>query len=97
MVKLLGKLIFLWNIYLIIFWKSIEKMDLKMHWFLRRKLFFEMNIEPEFREKCMKRKKKQFDENIDNEIVKSLQEYFRIDYFLYIVDKTITKLQSIFE
>jgi len=45
----------------------------------------------------MKRKKKQFDENIDNEIVKSLQEYFRIDYFLYIVDKTITKLQSIFE
>ena len=40
---------------------------------------------------------KQLDENVDNEIVKSLRESFRIDYFLYIVDKTITTLQSRFE
>ena len=33
-----------------------------------------------------------FDENIENEIIKSPQEPFRIDYFLYIVDKTITTL-----
>ena len=33
---------------------------------------------------------KQFDENTVNEIVKSLQESFRIDYFLYVVDKEIT-------
>jgi len=35
-------------------------------------------------------KKKQFDENIENEVIKSPQGSFRIDYFLYIVDKAIT-------
>ena len=42
-------------------------------------------------------RKKQFDENVEDEIVKSLQESFKIDYFLYIVDKTIITLQSRFE
>ena len=42
-------------------------------------------------------RKKQFHENVEDEIVKSLQESFRIDYILYIVDKAITTLQSIFE
>jgi len=37
-------------------------------------------------------KKKQFDENIENEVMKSPQKSFRINYFLYIVDKTITTL-----
>jgi len=62
-----------------------------------KEIAFEMNIEPKFREKHIRRKKKQFDENVDNEIVKSFQESFRIDYFLYIVDKAITTLQSRFE
>ena len=47
--------------------------------------------------KRISRRKKQFDENVEDGIVKSLQESFRIDYFLYIVDKTITTLQSRFE
>jgi len=34
----------------------------------------------------------QFDENVDDEIVKSLQKLFKINYFLYIVDKTIITL-----
>jgi len=42
-------------------------------------------------------KNKQFNENIQNEIVKSLQELSRIDYFLYIVDKKIITLQNRFE
>jgi len=42
-------------------------------------------------------KNKQFNENIQNEIVKSLQELSRIDYFLYIVDKKIITLQNGFE
>jgi len=47
--------------------------------------------EPKFIEKHIRHKKKPFDENIDNEIVKSLRESFRIDFFfLYIVDKKIT-------
>jgi len=48
---------------------------------------FEMNIEPKFHEKCIRHGKRQFDENIENEIVKYLQKSFRVDYFLYIIDK----------
>ncbi|KAL5166612.1 Zinc finger MYM-type protein 1 [Glycine soja] len=62
-----------------------------------KEIAFEMDIEPKFREKCISRKKKQFDENVKDEIVKSLQESFIIDYFLYIVYKAITTLQSRFE
>jgi len=62
-----------------------------------KEIVFEMNIEPKFCEKRMRCKKKQFDENVDNEIVKSLQDSFRIDYFLYIIDKVITVSQSRFE
>ena len=40
---------------------------------------------------------KQFDDIIDNTILKSLEESFNIDYFLYIVDKTNTSFQSRFE
>ena len=49
-----------------------------------KKITFEMNIKLKFREKRIRRREKQFDENIENEIIKSLQESFRIDYFLYI-------------
>ncbi|KAL2957991.1 hypothetical protein AAZX31_18G182000 [Glycine max] len=62
-----------------------------------KEIAFEMDIEPKFHEKCISRKKKQFDENVKDEIVKSLQESFRIDYFLYIVYKAITTLQNIFD
>ncbi|KAH1249266.1 hypothetical protein GmHk_05G012662 [Glycine max] len=62
-----------------------------------KEIAFEMDIEPKFYEKRINRRKKQFDENVEDEIVKSLQESFRIDYFLYIVDKTIATLQSRFE
>ena len=62
-----------------------------------KEIAFEMDIEPKFYEKRISRRKKQFDENVEDEIVKSLQESFRIDYFLYIADKTITTLQSRFE
>jgi len=41
---------------------------------------------------CVVVGKKPFDENIESGIIKSLQESFRIDYFLYIVDKEITTL-----
>jgi len=55
-----------------------------------------MDAEPKFREKRTS-PKKQFDENIENEVIKSPQESFKIDYFLYIVDKAITTLQNRFE
>jgi len=40
-----------------------------------------MNIEPKFREKHIIRRKKQFDEVIDNEVVRSPEESLKIDYF----------------
>jgi len=57
---------------------------------LIKEISFQMNIEPRFCEKCTRCRKKQFDENVKNENVKSLQESFKIDYFLYIVHKVIT-------
>ena len=56
-----------------------------------------MKIEPIFREKCIIRRKKQFDENVNDEITQSAEEYFRINYFLYIVDQAISSIESRFE
>ncbi|XP_075091514.1 uncharacterized protein LOC142171720 [Nicotiana tabacum] len=55
-----------------------------------KEIAFEMNIESEFRKKRLISRKKFFDENVANEISKSLEESFRIDYFLYIMARTRT-------
>ncbi|XP_058740955.1 uncharacterized protein LOC131613289 [Vicia villosa] len=62
-----------------------------------KEIAIEMNIEPKFREKRIIRRKKQFDEIIDNEVIKSPEESFKTDYFLYIIDQAITSFQSRFE
>ncbi|XP_058778632.1 uncharacterized protein LOC131652705 [Vicia villosa] len=62
-----------------------------------KEIAFEMDIEPKFHEKRIIRRKKQFDEIIDNEVVKSPEESFKSDYFLYIIDQAITSFQSRFE
>jgi len=59
-----------------------------------KEISYEMNIEPEFRKKRIAFRKKRFDENIDDEITKSLEESFRVDYFIYIVDQAIFSLQN---
>ena len=43
-----------------------------------------MEIEHVFREKRVSRRKKQFDEDVNDETTQSSEESFRIDYFLYI-------------
>ncbi|XVF56890.1 hypothetical protein PTKIN_Ptkin06aG0156900 [Pterospermum kingtungense] len=57
----------------------------------------EMEIEPIFREKRVIRKRKQFDENVNDEAILSVEESFRIEYFLYIVDQAISSFKSRFE
>ena len=57
----------------------------------------EMGIEPIFREKRRVRRKKQFDENVDDEVTQSIEESFRIDYFTYIIDQAISSLKNRFE
>ncbi|XP_075634220.1 uncharacterized protein LOC142606769 [Castanea sativa] len=56
-----------------------------------------MEIEPIFREKRIIRRKKQFDENVNDKTTQSAEEYFRINYFLYIVDQAISSIESRFE
>ena len=56
-----------------------------------------MEIEPIFRENRIIRRKKQFYENVNDETTQSTEEYFRINYFLYIVDQTISSIESSFE
>ena len=62
-----------------------------------KKIALEIEIEPVFCEKCIIHKKKQFDENVHNEITRSAEESFRIDYFLYIVNKAISSIENRFE
>ena len=56
-----------------------------------------MEIEPIFREKRIIRRNKQFDENVKDETTQSAEEYFIINYFLYIVDEAISSIESRFE
>ena len=51
-----------------------------------KKITYDMNINLNFVTfmSAMISTKKQFDENMDNEITKSLEESFRVDYFRYI-------------
>ena len=43
------------------------------------------------------RRKRHFDENVDNEITQSVEKSFRIDYFLFIVDQAISSIEQRFE
>jgi hypothetical protein len=56
-----------------------------------------MEIEPVFRERRVSRRKKQFEKDANDEITQSAEESFRIDYFLYVVDKVISSIQTRFE
>ena len=61
------------------------------------KIALEMEIEPVFCDKHIIHRKKQFDENVHNETTRSTKKSFRIDYFLYIVDKAISSIENRFE
>jgi hypothetical protein len=57
----------------------------------------DLEIEPVFQEKRVVCRKKYFDENFDHEITQSIEESFRIDYFLFIVDQAISLIEQRFE
>ncbi|XP_030502830.2 uncharacterized protein LOC115718002 [Cannabis sativa] len=61
------------------------------------KIASEMKNEPVFIEKRTCHKKKQFDESTCNAVVQSPVDYFKINYFLYIVDQAISSFESKFE
>ncbi|KAL7180147.1 hypothetical protein ACSBR1_043378 [Camellia fascicularis] len=49
----------------------------------------ELGIEPTFVEKCIISRKKQFDENVSEEVTQSAEESFRVGYFFYFVDQAL--------
>ncbi|KAL6208685.1 hypothetical protein ACLB2K_019631 [Fragaria x ananassa] len=65
---------------------------------IAKEIASEMKVEPVFYEKRTIRKIKHFDDS-DNEeeLAQSALESFKISYFLYIIDQTLSSLQSRFE
>ncbi|KAK4710448.1 hypothetical protein R3W88_004961 [Solanum pinnatisectum] len=82
---------------LVSFFKTYREEGFTSAMISAKEIALEMNIEPVFRKKRVIYRKKQFDEKVDNEITRSLEESFRVDYFLYIVDQAIFSLQNRFE
>jgi len=62
-----------------------------------KEMTIEMDIEPKFNEKHKIHRKKYFDDIISNEIAHSAEDSFRVDYFLYILDQSISSIESRFE
>ena len=75
---------------LISYFKGYRENGLHLQWIHLKKIALEMKIEPVFHEKRIIHRKKKFDENVHYETTRSAEESFRIDYFLYIVDKAIS-------
>ncbi|KAK1399192.1 TTF-type domain-containing protein [Heracleum sosnowskyi] len=64
-----------------------------------KKLAIEMDIDPSFPQRREIRRKKHFDENAGTSPVAPLsgEEFFRVNYFLYVVDQAISSLNRRFE
>lgn len=63
-----------------------------------KSIALDMDVEPIFPTKhSVIRKKKQFDESNDDEVIHSIHELFRVNYFLIVVDMSITSIKNIFE
>ncbi|GKB68411.1 zinc finger MYM-type protein 1-like protein [Tanacetum coccineum] len=58
----------------------------------------EMDIDPVFRQKRVIRRKRQFDEDsVNQDTSYSVEESFKVQYFLYIVDQALVSLRTRFE
>ncbi|XP_075478946.1 uncharacterized protein LOC142519807 [Primulina tabacum] len=57
----------------------------------------EMGIEAVFREKHVIRRKKQFGESNSEEVIQLAAEFFRINYFLFIIDQARSSMKARFE
>ncbi|XP_028118958.1 zinc finger MYM-type protein 1-like [Camellia sinensis] len=53
-----------------------------------------MEIDPVFCEKHVIRRKKQFDENVSEEVTQAAEESFRVNYFMYIIDQALSSLKN---
>lgn len=53
----------------------------------------EMRVEAIFKEKYIIQRKTSFDESNDDEITKSTEESFEVNYFVFLMDKDISSQQ----
>jgi hypothetical protein len=82
---------------LISYFKNYRKNGFTSAMTSSKEIATKMEIEHVFHEKRIIRRKKQFNEIVNDETTQSAEESFRIDYFLYIVDQAISSIQSRFE
>ncbi|XP_022889113.1 zinc finger MYM-type protein 1-like [Olea europaea var. sylvestris] len=82
---------------LISFFKSYREIGFESAVIDAKEIASELDIEPIFREKRVIRRKKQFDEISCEEMTETVEESFRVNYFLYVVDQALSSLQNRFE
>ena len=78
---------------LISFLKKYREYGFTSAMILSKEIATKMEIEPIFCEKRIICRKKQFDENVNDEITQFAEESFRINYFLYIIDQAISSIE----
>ncbi|XP_076890376.1 uncharacterized protein LOC143541427 [Bidens hawaiensis] len=81
---------------LICFFKTYREEGFEKAMTATKQTCLDSGIEHVFCEKHIIRRNKKFDQNTDNETLKTPIECFRTDYFLYIVDQAISSLTSRF-
>ncbi|XP_021997124.1 zinc finger MYM-type protein 1-like [Helianthus annuus] len=81
---------------LIIYFKNFRDEGFENAMIEAKELALKMGIEPSFGEKRVIRRNRRFDENVDNETLKTPIDCFRTDYFLYIVDQASVSFESRF-
>jgi hypothetical protein len=64
-----------------------------------KEIAMEMGINPEFTPKRKIKRKRHFDEVVDEsaDVSQSEEESFRVDYFIYVIDQAIVSLTKRFE
>lgn len=82
---------------LIIFFEEYREEGFEKAKIEAEKIALELNIESQFRETRTRTKKKFFDENTRDEQIESVENAFRVTYFLLVVDNAISSLNSRFE
>ncbi|XP_058192161.1 uncharacterized protein LOC131309562 [Rhododendron vialii] len=79
------------------YFERYKEIDFKEAMVEAKEMASEMRVEPLFVEERIICRMKQFDEDVSKEVTQSVEESFRVNYLLYIVDKGLLSLKNRFE
>ncbi|XP_058192157.1 uncharacterized protein LOC131309558 [Rhododendron vialii] len=82
---------------LIDYFENYRKVDFEEAMVDATEMANEMGIEPKFVEKRIIQRKKQFDEDVADEVTHSAEESMKVNYFLVIVDKALSSFKDKFQ